>query len=202
MLKATTLLIKDAKGNKLSEYKRGNGTGSAKENITYQYDALDRIVYSHENFGNSTRGYQYDSLGNLTYETTDGNKFTDYKYNILNQMTYRTSDLNGSEYYTYEYDSRGNLLKENLTKAGKVLVEGSYVYNEMNKLSMGTNNIGETSTYVYNGLQPPTRFARCCPFCLAKQAWGKKATTLAIWYRMYGKSRKMPMDIRKSKRLR
>jgi len=22
---------------------------------------------------------------------------------------------------------------------------------------------------------PPTRYARCCPFCLAKQAWGKKA---------------------------
>jgi len=142
----------DAKGNKLSEYKRGNGTGSAKENITYQYDALDRVISSHENFGNSTRGYQYDSLGNLNYETTDGNKFTDYKYNILNQLTYKTSDSNGSEYYTYEYDNRGNLVKENLTKAGKVSVEGSYVYNEMNKLSMGTNNIGETSTYVYNGL--------------------------------------------------
>ncbi|MEL7656155.1 MAG: RHS repeat-associated core domain-containing protein, partial [Bacillota bacterium] len=70
----------------------------------------------------------------------------------LNQMTYKTSDSNGSEYYTYEYDSRGNLLKENLTKAGKVSVEGSYVYNEMNRLSVGTNNIGETSTYVYNGL--------------------------------------------------
>ncbi|MEL7656427.1 MAG: RHS repeat-associated core domain-containing protein, partial [Bacillota bacterium] len=142
----------DAKGNKLSEYKRGNGTGSAKESITYQYDALDRVISSHESFGNSTRGYQYDSLGNLTYETTDGNKFTDYKYNILNQMTYKTSDLNGSEYYTYEYDSRGNLVKEILTKANKTSVEGSYVYNEMNKLSMGTNNIGETSSYVYNGL--------------------------------------------------
>lgn len=31
---------------------------------------------------------------------------------------------------------------------------------------------------VCNGLRPPTHFARCCPFCRAKQAWGKKASSV------------------------
>ena len=34
----------DANGNKLSEYKRGNGTGSEKEDVHYTYDALNRVV--------------------------------------------------------------------------------------------------------------------------------------------------------------
>lgn len=41
----------DAYGNMLSEYKRGNGQGQAKEDWTYQYDALNRLVQAHETHG-------------------------------------------------------------------------------------------------------------------------------------------------------
>ena len=53
----------DAYGNLLSEYKRGNGQGQAKEDWAYQYDELNRLVQAHEDHGNQTRNYQYDSLG-------------------------------------------------------------------------------------------------------------------------------------------
>ncbi|MEL7648775.1 MAG: hypothetical protein AAGU76_11820 [Sedimentibacter sp.] len=122
----------DAKGNILSEYKRGNGTGSAKEDLQYSYDELDRVIYAHENYGSKTRTYQYDSLGNLTYETGDnGSKFVDYKYNILNQLTNKTSDINNGEYHTYLYDNRGNLINEYYHKNNEVSVNGAYTYDEL-----------------------------------------------------------------------
>ena len=62
----------DANGNILREYMRGNGTGQAKNDTSYTYDALNRLVTAHDNYGNSTRTYTYDTLGNLTYETGNG----------------------------------------------------------------------------------------------------------------------------------
>ena len=54
---------------------------------TYTYDALHRVATAHEEYGNKNRSYEYDSLGNLTYETEQGNKSVDYKLNNLNQIT-------------------------------------------------------------------------------------------------------------------
>ncbi len=82
----------DAYGNLLSEYKRGNGQGQAKEDWAYQYDELNRLVQAHETHGQYLRNYQYDSLGNLTYEWNDNNVVIDYKLNNLNQITTRCED--------------------------------------------------------------------------------------------------------------
>ena len=70
------------------EYMRGNGTGQAKNETLYTYDALNRLVTAHDNYGNSTRTDTYDSLGNLTYETGIGSHNCDYIYNNLNQQIY------------------------------------------------------------------------------------------------------------------
>ena len=74
------------------EYMRGNGTGQAKNETLYTYDALNRLITAHDNYGNSTRTYTYDSLGNLTYETGIGSHNCDYIYNNLNQQVDRSSD--------------------------------------------------------------------------------------------------------------
>ena len=46
------------------EYMRGNGTGQAKNETLYTYDALNRLITAHDNYGNSTCTYTYGSLGN------------------------------------------------------------------------------------------------------------------------------------------
>lgn len=50
----------------------GNGVGQAKNETFYTYSALNRLISAHDNYGNSTQTYTYDSLGNLTYETGVG----------------------------------------------------------------------------------------------------------------------------------
>lgn len=141
----------DANGNMTYEYMRGNGTGQAKNETLYTYDALNRLVTAHDNYGNSTRTYTYDSLGNLTFETGNGSHNMDYRYNNLNQIVDQSDD--GWKTHTAStYDNRGNLTQETYTKNKKVSVVGAYVFDETNKMVSGTNDIGEQSIYAYNGL--------------------------------------------------
>ncbi|TWH78102.1 hypothetical protein, partial [Sedimentibacter saalensis] len=118
---------------------------------TYTYDALHRVTSAHENYGNKTRTYQYDSLGNLTYETEFGNKSIDYKFNNLNQITKKSEDSWNTQ-NDFTYDRRGNLIQETYTKNSKISVTGEYTYDETNKMVLGVNELGESSTYLYNGL--------------------------------------------------
>ena len=50
------------------------------------------MVYAKENYGNASRTYQYDSLGNLTWETNSNNVTVDCILNNLNQITSSTED--------------------------------------------------------------------------------------------------------------
>ena len=141
----------DAYGNLLSEYKRGNGQGQAKEDWAYQYDELNRLVQAHEDHGNQTRNYQYDSLGNLTCEWNSNNVVVDYKLNNLNQITTKSDD--GWKTWTdYSYDKRGNNTKKVHYKNKKALTVGAYEYDESNRMVKGINDIGEQSIYHFNGL--------------------------------------------------
>ena len=141
----------DAYGNLLSEYKRGNGQGQAKEDWAYQYDELNRLVQAHEDHGNQTRNYQYDSLGNLTYEWNSNNVVIDYKLNNLNQITTKSDDK-WKTHTDYTYDKRGNNTKKVYYKNKKQTVMGSYVFDESNRMVIGTNDAGEQSIYHFNGL--------------------------------------------------
>ena len=141
----------DANGNILREYMRGNGTGQAKNDTSYTYDALNRLVTAHDNYGNSTRTYTYDTLGNLTYETGNGSHNTDYRYNNLNQEVDRSVD--GWKSHTAStYDDRGNLILETYNKNNKSETAGEYTFDETNKMVEGVNANGEQSIYSYNGL--------------------------------------------------
>ena len=141
----------DANGNMTYEYMRGNGTGQAKNETLYTYDALNRLITAHDNYGNSTRTYTYDSLGNLTYETGIGSHNCDYIYNNLNQQIDRSSD-NWNSHTTSAYDKRGNLILEEYIKNSKVTTAGAYTYDETNKMVRGINGNAEESIYTYNGL--------------------------------------------------
>ena len=141
----------DANGNMTYEYMRGNGTGQAKNETLYTYDALNRLITAHDDYGNSTRTYTYDSLGNLTYETGVGSHNCDYIYNNLNQQIDRSSD-NWNSHTISAYDKRGNLILEEYIKNSKVTTAGEYTYDETNKLVRGINGNAEESIYTYNGL--------------------------------------------------
>ena len=141
----------DPNGNLTYEYMRGNGTGQAKRETTYTYDELDRLVRAHDEYGNSTREYTYDSLGNLTYETGNGSHAADHRYNDLNQQISRSTD-NWKTSTASEYDARGNLVLESYVKNKKQTVSGQYTYDASNKMTEGINANGEKSIYSYNGL--------------------------------------------------
>ena len=141
----------DANGNMTYEYMRGNGTGQAKNETLYTYDALNRLITAHDNYGNSTRTYTYDSLGNLTCETGVGSHNCDYIYNNLNQQIDRSSD-NWKSHTTSAYDKRGDLILEEYIKNKKVTTAGAYTYDETNKMVRGVNGNAEESIYTYNGL--------------------------------------------------
>lgn len=74
---------------------------------SYTYDALNRLISAHDNYGNSTRTYTYDRLGKLTYEIGIGSHNKDYRYNNLNQLV-EQSDDGWKTYTTSSYDNRGN----------------------------------------------------------------------------------------------
>ena len=136
----------DANGNIVYEYMRGNGTGQAKNETLYTYDALNRLITAHDNYGNSTRTYTYDSLGNLTYETGIGSHSMDYRYNNLNQLV-EQSDDGWKTYTSSTYDARGNLILEvyykNKNTANTI---GQYFFDETNKMVRGINAAGEESS--------------------------------------------------------
>jgi RHS repeat-associated protein len=146
----------DAQGNLLSNYRRGVGEGRVNEAFEYGYDELNRLVrvqsdpsYQH----NLLHTYEYDSLSNLTFERTGNNKTVDYKHNILNQMTSKIVDNHPNQSYAYTYDNRGNLtqgvFKQN---QNQVYIDEQYAYDSTNRMVLGTNDIGETSEYIFNGL--------------------------------------------------
>ncbi len=148
-------------GNMIYEYMRGNGTGEATTENTYAYDALHRITRADEVYGKAWREYQYDSLGNLTYESNSNNVHYDYKLNNLNQITQKSYSSNDKEGTLYTYDGRGNLVLEQYGKLngngngqgnGQRSTVGQYTYDETNKMVLGVNSSGESSAYLYNGL--------------------------------------------------
>ena len=140
----------DANGNIVYEYMRGNGTGQAKNETLYTYDALNRLVSAHDNYGNSTRNYTYDSLGNLTFETGMGSHNCDYIYNNLNQQIDRSVD-DWKTHTASTYDKRGNLVLEEYGKNKQLTVSSQYEFDETNRMVRGINGNGEESIYTYNG---------------------------------------------------
>ena len=82
----------DPQGNIVIEYRdsgsASDGSGGSMHgmdrfNLEHTYDTLNRLTSTTGDKGYKERTYEYDSLGNLTYETYGNSKSTDYKYNIF-----------------------------------------------------------------------------------------------------------------------
>jgi RHS repeat-associated protein len=122
----------DWNGNVIKENNKGKFTD-------YAYDRLNRLTAS------GATSYQYDTLGNLTYEATYG-KTTDYKYNKLNQQVREIVNL--YDITDYSFDNRGNLVE---AKKQQTVTE-RYTYDATNRMTLGVNEKGESSAYIFNGL--------------------------------------------------
>lgn len=105
----------------------------------YSYDNLYRLkteTITDVTNGNYSVSYDYDKVGNRTYETKDG---------VQTQYTYDNNDrLSQQGGTTYTHDSNGNTLTEMLDGNSK-----TYSYNAKNQL-IETSNAGVTTSYQYN----------------------------------------------------
>jgi RHS repeat-associated protein len=95
--------------------------------VTYDYDALNRLVKAVESPGETT-SYGYDLAGNRTSVTRNGVQ-TSYAYNAANQVI------------GWTYDAAGNLLSDGTT---------SYSYDALDRV-LSTTSGGTTRTHAYNG---------------------------------------------------
>jgi len=100
------------------------------QTITYEYDAIERLLEA--DYVGSTRNYKYtyDLAGNRLSEQVNNGAITSYTYNNANQLT-------GDGTNTYTYDNNGNLTNDGAN---------SYTWDRANRmLSQGSNS------YAYNG---------------------------------------------------
>ena len=132
-------------GNKTEVNRICKGLNSEGEGrYKYQYDALSRltqVVRERE----TLRRYEYDGSGNRTKKVENAGS-TSYSYNALNQLI---AVQEGSDYYKYGYDRRGNLTE---TYKNSKLTH-KYHFGALNRLETVYNYEQEkVALYEYNGL--------------------------------------------------
>jgi YD repeat-containing protein len=104
---------------------------NATEQLTFDYDALDRLKTANGSFGNL--GYAYDATGNRQSKTTDGQ---------VDALSYNpaSNQLAGQ----FIHDATGNRTEDPLRQ---------YTYADNNRLKEATNKSSQVKTnYVYNAL--------------------------------------------------
>ena len=107
---------------------------------------------------NTTRTYQYDSLGNLIRQEQDG--CVEFLYNGASLDESKECGVIpgviGTCRWEYTYDGRGNLISEDKYTRTTTGMDwenvATYVYDETNHMVEGKNELGEYSLYTYNGL--------------------------------------------------
>lgn len=116
---------------------------------SYTYDALNRLTKEYEHDTALTILYDYDSLGNKTYEkNSQDEKF--YTYNELNQLVAKEAYNRTTN---YEYDKRGNRTLESSINTQEN--RRTFEWDETNRLVKGTRGPDYgmyTSEYTYNAL--------------------------------------------------
>jgi len=117
----------------------GNMTGMYNNdiNISFTYDALNRVISKTINNWNKTISYTYDKASNRTSMTDPDGGITHYTYDANNRLTSIGNPF--GETTTFEYDAGGRVLKQ--TNANGTFTE--YVYNQRNLL---TSLINKRST--------------------------------------------------------
>lgn len=138
----------DLAGNRTT---MANITGTITGNVTWQYDAANRLIREHNDrsgVGFDTT-YQYDQNGNRTREIHANGDVTRYTYNQNDQLT----KVEFPNYFTdnYSYDARGNLTsvekKQGIVSLG---IQSSYTYDAHNQMTQATVTGAGTVNFAYD----------------------------------------------------
>lgn len=140
------------------------------DEITYQYDSLDRVINKKINdnfeikFNYYKRGkrattlvdsmeflggkyfYLYDNMGNITHQYYNNQLYKEYKYNKFNELI-KEVIIPRNEIIEYSYDSLGNLL----TKTTKDLSTDEITNVDTYNYNNNNNNNWEDQLTNYNG---------------------------------------------------
>ncbi|WP_044618278.1 RHS repeat-associated core domain-containing protein [Gynuella sunshinyii] len=148
--------------NRLTELKTYNGNGTLVEQYSYTLDKTGRRIKIEELDGRSTE-YSYDTLYRLTGETitdaVNGDYTATYQYDKVGNRTYETVDGVQTAYtyddndrllqsggISYTYDDNGNTISQ--SEDG---ITTTYQYNAKNELISVNKDDGSTSaSYQYN----------------------------------------------------
>lgn len=134
----------DDNGNLLKKTDRnGNVT-------TFTYDGLNRVLTKQVTDPNSNESishtYIYNHNGTLTSES-DGTITISYTYDDLGRVI---TEENGTEIKTYAYDAHGNRLLLQIMKNATSVINTSYTYDNMDRLTTVTENGSLKATYTYD----------------------------------------------------
>ncbi len=144
----------DPMGNKTAVTRQRRGLPQESGIYTYAYDPVGRLTGVAKD-NTSLRGYAYDTFSNRTrMEDHRKGSATAYTYDAANRLTMaQTQGIQPVLTKTYEYDNRGNLIKE--LEGGNPV--HTYAYNAMNRLEKAWSHtpdggIQAEAAYHYNGL--------------------------------------------------
>ncbi len=138
-IEARTRYMYDDKGQVIrseEEMREGPNTPLATAVIEeYKYDASGKLIKeSVEDYGvKSTIDYEYDATGNLLKEVEtaeDGNITTTYVFEAGKRISKTQISGKAEDKTTYEYDTRGELIKSKSYQAGVLVSEIGYAYFE------------------------------------------------------------------------
>ena len=122
-------------------------TGSTVQNVSYTYDALNRMATVSES-GQPQAAYTYDTNGNRASLTYANGVTETYRYNKANWLTDVENKNAGGvvSSFTYTYYASGSQ-KSKTDQTGNVT---SYTYDGLNRLTQESETGGLTHSYSYD----------------------------------------------------
>ena len=122
-------------------------TGSTVQNVSYTYDALNRLATVSES-GQQQAAYAYNTNGNRASLTYANGVTETYRYNKANWLTNVENKNAGGvvSSFTYTYYASGSQ-KSKTDQAGNVT---SYTYDGLNRLTQEAETGGLTHSYSYD----------------------------------------------------
>jgi len=150
----------DSHGNLLT-LESGTSNGA---NLTYTYDACNRLSTMTDGRIGGTTTYHYDADGNLQSLAYPNNVTTSYHYDTLDRLTGSAAVKGNSPLATYAYTLRADGLRSSLAESGPATSgrTDTWTMDTLNRLLTETitnasSGVNGTSTFTYD---PTNRLSR------------------------------------------